>query len=143
LKPNHTSKTAKIILKLSVCVFLNTGLLLKTVILNYSTIWLLTPTLSKNFTITCVRIWDMHSLFYPLILPLLVIISCTRFCLSVSSAATRRTMLSLLVWKYTALTLTATNPPDLTLIPRYSVARAESFRYFGHKWQSGKYISGK
>ena len=34
-KPNHTSKTAKIILKLSVCVFLN--ILLKTVILNYST----------------------------------------------------------------------------------------------------------
>jgi len=34
------SKTAeKIILKLSVCVFLNIGLLLKTVILNYSTIW--------------------------------------------------------------------------------------------------------
>jgi len=46
-KPNHTSKTAKIILKLIVCVFLNIGLLLKTVILNYSTIWLLTPTLSK------------------------------------------------------------------------------------------------
>ena len=32
--------------KLSVCVFLN--ILLKTVILNYSTIWLLTPTLSKK-----------------------------------------------------------------------------------------------
>jgi len=45
------SKTAKIILKLRVCVFLN--ILLKTVILNYSTTWLLTPTLSKNYTITC------------------------------------------------------------------------------------------
>ena len=51
LKPKHTSKTAKIILKLSVCVFLN--IQLQTVILNYSTIWLLTPTLSKNYTITC------------------------------------------------------------------------------------------
>jgi len=40
------SKTTKIILKLSICVFLN--ILLKTVILNYSTIWLLTPTLSKK-----------------------------------------------------------------------------------------------
>ena len=46
LNINHTSKTAKIILKLSVCIFLN--ILLKTVILNYSTIWLLTPTLSKK-----------------------------------------------------------------------------------------------
>jgi len=36
-KPNHTSITAKIILKLSVCVFLNIGRILKTVILNYST----------------------------------------------------------------------------------------------------------
>jgi len=54
-----------------------------------------TDVVKKNYTITCVRIWDMHSLFYPLILPLLVIISCTRFCLSVSSAATRRTLLSL------------------------------------------------
>jgi len=27
--------------------------ILKTVILNYSTIWLLTPTLSKNYTVTC------------------------------------------------------------------------------------------
>jgi len=41
------STTAKIILKLSVCV------LLQTVILNHSTIWLLTPTLSKKTTITC------------------------------------------------------------------------------------------
>ena len=49
------SKTAKIVLKLSVCVFLN--ILLKTVILNYSTIWLLTPTLSKklyyNMSVLC------------------------------------------------------------------------------------------
>jgi len=46
------SQTAKIILKHSVCIFLN--ILLKTVILNYLTIWLLTPTLSKkNYTITC------------------------------------------------------------------------------------------
>jgi len=37
-------------LKLSVCVYLN--ILLKTVILNYSTTWLLAPTLSKNCTIT-------------------------------------------------------------------------------------------
>ena len=28
--------------------------ILNSVILNYSTIWLLTPTLSKNYTITCV-----------------------------------------------------------------------------------------
>jgi len=40
------SQTAKIILKLSVCVFLN--ILRKTVILNYSTIWLLTPTLTNK-----------------------------------------------------------------------------------------------
>ena len=39
-------KLQKIILKLSVFVFWN--ILLKTVILNYSTIWLLTPTLSKT-----------------------------------------------------------------------------------------------
>ena len=42
-------------LKFSVCVFLN--ILLKTVILNYSTIWLLTPTLSKklyyNMSVLC------------------------------------------------------------------------------------------
>ena len=44
------SKTAKIILKHSVCVFLNIPLI--TVILNYSTIWLLTPTLSKKYSIT-------------------------------------------------------------------------------------------
>ena len=55
LEANHTPKTAKIILKLSVCVFLN--ILLKTVILHYSTIWLLTPTLSKklyyNISVLC------------------------------------------------------------------------------------------
>jgi len=48
-------KTAEIILKLSVCVFLN--MVLKTVIVNYSTIWLLTPTLSKklyyNMSVLC------------------------------------------------------------------------------------------
>jgi len=42
-------------LKFSVCVFLN--ILFKTVILNYSTIWLLTPTLSKklyyNMSVLC------------------------------------------------------------------------------------------
>jgi len=51
IEAKSQSETAKIILKLSVCVFLN--ILLKTVILNYLTIWLLTPTLSKNYTITC------------------------------------------------------------------------------------------
>jgi len=52
---SHVYKTAKIILKLSVCVFFN--ILLKTVILNHSTIWLLTPTLSKkiyyNMSVLC------------------------------------------------------------------------------------------
>jgi len=55
------SKTAKIILKLSVCVFLN--IVLKTVILNYSTIWLLTPTLSKKlyYNMSVIAVFAAHS----------------------------------------------------------------------------------
>jgi len=47
-KPDYTSKTAGIILELSVCVFLNILGLIETVVLNYSTVWLLTPRCQKK-----------------------------------------------------------------------------------------------